>query len=557
MGDPTIDPGVGDPGAVRSLARDREDEVDDLDLVVQRVSAAAGAVLPPLWEGQAQAAFAVAVEQALRDARTLRAGLAEHAEALRAYATGVERIKDDQERIERRREALRAEKDAAIHEEGIGLGAGPGQGLPFGTPVSAADERLRTADRELALLDEQWADLVEERRRVDRRCVADLGSTASLGALALLVSDGCGECPVPSVMLAVLSDLTSTDLTLLRERHPELLAMLAGADPQAVHDWWTSLDGDDPWTLSPRQALLVAALPRLLGSLDGLPPHARVAANAKNAEARLRELDGEAHLPGVDRAALDRERAYLRKAVGPDATVQLYLFEPHADRIVQMLGTFGAATRDVVTYVPGTGTALRDFYNDPATVQQIGAWSVGAGGEASTVAFVCKDGQFPPDVVAADTPLWAQARGDDLARMQEGLEMSYGRRPVTRTAIGHSWGLTTVTSSEVSGAHYDNVVSLAGAGMVQEWHASPSTTYTHYSYVDFLTLGQATGQVYDRKVPAYGHGFERAGWWTSPHDAQLAHPNELTPALLANHSLIAQDVPENSAVLKDLRERLF
>lgn len=37
-----------------------------------------------------------------------------------------------------------------------------------------------------------------------------------------------------------------------------------------------------------------------------------------------------------------------------------------------------------------------------------------------------------------------------------------------QTSIGHSWGLANVTSSEVAGARYDTVISLAGAGMLPD-----------------------------------------------------------------------------------------
>jgi len=242
--------------------------------------------------------------------------------------------------------------------------------------------------------------------------------------------------------------------------------------------------------------------------------------------------------------------------------VQLYLYEPEADRIVEMIGSFDARTKNVVTYVPGTGTTLEDFFNDPRSVQQIGDWGSRQGASADTVAFVYKDGGFPPTVAQARQETVAVTSGRQLASFQAGLHSSYDPGSLNEIAVGHSWGLTNVTTSELFGARYDHVVSLAGAGMVDSWKARSDTDYVHYSYVDFLTVAQPTGLVYDRKVPAYGWGFKKGGWYSSPHDDVLydVHGRDaraLAAALIDNHSLVARDVPENQQVLRDLKERAW
>ena len=296
--------------------------------------------------------------------------------------------------------------------------------------------------------------------------------------------------------------------------------------------------------------------------LSGGKVVARVAANTVKAARRIELLERRLRRPGADVTALERELAYLRKTQGPEPEVQLYLYEPEADRIIEMIGSFDARTKNVVTYVPGTGTTMQDFFNDPPTVQQIGSWSRDRGVNGDTVALVYKDGSFPPSVAEAREPFVARWHGDRLAALQRGLGPSYDASAVNEVAIGHSWGLTNVTSSEMSGAHYDHVVSLAGAGMTEEWRPQIDTTYTHYSYVDFLTVAQPTGAVYEWKNPAYGWAFERAGWFSSPNDdvLMMARPQNMrlvARALVENHSLVAQDVPENQAVLKDLQERVL
>jgi len=110
------------------------------------------------------------------------------------------------------------------------------------------------------------------------------------------------------------------------------------------------------------------------------------------------------------------------------------------------------------------------------------------------------------------------------------------------------------------GARYDEVVSLAGAGMPPLWAPSAGTHYTHYSYTDFLTLAQPTGLVYGRKNPAYGWGFEKGGWYVSSHDADRVttlDPRVAWDALVDNHSLVARDTAENARLLADLKRKVL
>ena len=187
MADLLTDPGVGDPAAIRRLAADRDDDVDDLDLVLLRGGGALAEAGTPVWEGESCDAFRAGLEQALRDVRTLRTGLDEHAEALRAYARAVEQIQERQRDLERRRRELDRERDAALHEEGLLLSGRPTEALPFGQLLPAAADRIAATDAAGRRLDLDWDDLVADRRRADGTCIAALGSTAALGKLALVV----------------------------------------------------------------------------------------------------------------------------------------------------------------------------------------------------------------------------------------------------------------------------------------------------------------------------------------------------------------------------------
>lgn len=62
--------------------------------------------------------------------------------------------------------------------------------------------------------------------------------------------------------------------------------------------------------------------------------------------------------------------------------------------------------------------------------------------------------------------------------------------------------MTADTSAEVAGAEYDQIHSLAGAGMPGGWEADPGTTYSHWAYTDALTMIQETGTVWGGNIPA-------------------------------------------------------
>jgi hypothetical protein len=237
--------------------------------------------------------------------------------------------------------------------------------------------------------------------------------------------------------------------------------------------------------------------------------------------------------------------------VAEPPTVQLYLFDPAADRIIEMIGSFGPRTSTIITYVPGTGTTMDSVLRRPTSRAAGGDWF--ATRDTRTVTFVTKDGRFPQTLLEANMPVLAGPTGRRLVTFQEGLRQSYDPNLVTEVGIGHSWGLANVTSSEVSGARYDHVVSLAGAGMPSAWQPHEGTTYSDYRYLDFLQVAQWSGQVWDGKNPGNHWAFESDGFLRGPDDAELALTRSLerkAEILVENHSLIAENNADNLQALE-------
>lgn len=207
-------------------------------------------------------------------------------------------------------------------------------------------------------------------------------------------------------------------------------------------------------------------------------------------------------------------------------------------------------------------------------VQQIARWMVtGDPATGGTVAFVYKDGLFPGETKrppgVAQTVGIAEANDVDFARrtskalssFQAGLSVDEIARKegVQTVALGHSWGLANITSSEVRGARYDKVISLAGAGMPPEWTPRSETLYADFSYWDALQAAQETGQVWEGRNPNRTGEFQFPGYYAGPADADLGvGVGTLVPewALGANHTLVARDNDDNAELLRDLRKVL-
>ncbi|MDQ1215470.1 hypothetical protein [Microbacterium arborescens] len=96
-----------------------------------------------------------------------------------------------------------------------------------------------------------------------------------------------------------------------------------------------------------------------------------------------------------------------------------------------------------------------------------------------------------------------------LARFQDEIAVSSSHVANAESiGRGHSWGLAGITASEVVGAHYDQVHSLAGAGMPADWEPDRETAYFHWSHVDALSMAQSTSLVWGGNIPSTHPAFQ-------------------------------------------------
>lgn len=300
-----------------------------------------------------------------------------------------------------------------------------------------------------------------------------------------------------------------------------------GDDPDRVRRWWEALSSAE------RQRILEDD-PAVVANRDGIPFVDRIRAHREDARRRLRN-------PGLSAA----EREYLENVA--KGNVQLVLYDPRHDRIIEAIGDLGQpAPSRVITYLPGTDASLDGFYD--GSTRQVARYL--AKRDPSIVAFVYKDGPWATwtgerSNLSAD---FAGKRGGELAAFQRLMRQEDGLSTAQQIAIGHSWGLTAVTSSEASGAHYDRVLSLSGAWIPEEWNPGQGTSYHHYQYlVDPLANVERIQSVY--RTPQDGtiweyHGFGEDHWRFSIFGREIAVGNGID-----NHSRISRGPADNQSAL--------
>ncbi|GMA26822.1 hypothetical protein [Arenivirga flava] len=341
----------------------------------------------------------------------------------------------------------------------------------------------------------------------------------------------------------------------------------------------------------PQQTALVLGAAGAIGALGGIPPLARAAANRVNATRALTTIDEEIRSAEESRPSgalreevfadhlekLRDERTYVAKVA--EGSVQLYLWDRDRGHIVEMVGDFTKEYHRVITYTPGTFTNMQSFYD--GSVQEAAKWFTGE--NSGAVGFVWKGAEFPGQTRELGKPVdtfvgineanaqqLALDTGSALAAFQDGIRADPRIDGSQSIAMGHSWGLAATTGSEVAGAHYDQVHSLAGAWMPQGWDADGDTGYHHWSYTDFLSVAQDFGLVGEGNVPDTDPAFTST-IYESDEDSTIYIPTTTNPwaptppgeirsasgaGLTENHTLIATQEDKNLEALLDMRARM-
>ncbi|SDU39930.1 alpha/beta hydrolase [Gordonia westfalica] len=289
---------------------------------------------------------------------------------------------------------------------------------------------------------------------------------------------------------------------------------------------------------------LIQANPHVLGNLPGVPFDLRIQANEINIRNALVDEIQSGRGEGR-RARTLRDMLTPRTDptspiphAGDDGLVErqfvTFVNTPQG-RLVEMIGSLRPGTRNVATYVPGTGT----------TIDTAGGDNRRAAAELATQTngpvFLYLDGDLPPDLRAAASPKFAAAMAHRLELFGTELDAEIARHApgATTTYIGHSYGGSVVGTAEQLGLTPDRVIyaSSAGTGVHDLPHPSSVDRYSltfpgdpiHYAQtlpgnphgsdpdsapgVTRLDTGtvEIDGRTYDSGIKTHG------GYWNDPH----------------------------------------
>ena len=256
----------------------------------------------------------------------------------------------------------------------------------------------------------------------------------------------------------------------------------ADASPQEVHLWWLGL------TEAQRRAITAAA-PGAIGNLDGIPAAARDAANRVSLGrdlAQLEAYDGAGDLSDHEQDllrnaraaqdALDRIERGVDPVTGEPIAAQVYLYDPGAfdgdGAVAISAGDLDTADNTSVV-VPGFGTdgASAGYQADRAVRLYEASRSLEGGATNATLFYIGYDApdNLPLDGLDAAGVLTegpAEAGGEHVADTLDGLRAIRPGDPTHLTAIGHSYGSTTLGhAAHDQGIPVDDIVVVGSPGL--------------------------------------------------------------------------------------------
>nr|WP_285116073.1 alpha/beta hydrolase [Leifsonia sp. fls2-241-R2A-40a] len=312
-----------------------------------------------------------------------------------------------------------------------------------------------------------------------------------------------------------------------------LLAELLALGPETIAAWWA--------TLTPHQRdALAAALPRVVGNLDGLPAADRSAANHRVLRDDLARRDGDvaaakAALAGLgdDRSAAflaateqvrrcERDRRELRAIIsaygeGPAGDPPHELYAYHSGPPARAAVVTGLLERaaNVSVIVPGMGTTAADIVAYSGAAQRLReAQHRVAGvspGEVAVIAWLDYDAPGPSDVQGVLQDTRAAAGGARLGDCLRGLRASLPEGSAL-SVVAHSYG-TDVAAHAVSlpRVEADHLVMLGSAGIprslgrASDLHVAPGEVFASQGERDgWAPVGQSLSGRTDPTGPAFG-----------------------------------------------------
>lgn len=150
----------------------------------------------------------------------------------------------------------------------------------------------------------------------------------------------------------------------------------------------------------------------------------------------------------------------------PDGSPRRFLAYERHGAIAEVIGDVATA-RDVVVYVPGTSTSLRQWAYTEADLDALAATTREWSGGASVAVVAWLGSPEPPDIPHAVLQSYAKAAAPRLRDFVAGLGLAAGAR---LTVVGHSYGGTVAGLAVRDGLRPDALVAVATPGLGPKVH---------------------------------------------------------------------------------------
>lgn len=368
-------------------------------------------------------------------------------------------------------------------------------------------------------------------------------------------------------------------------------AILDGTSDE-VREWWD--------TLTPEQrTALVAALPMVIGNLNGVPIKFRADANRINLRTEITRLKAEtaridkelataaaAHGFGRSKSEehqpdpeLLKERARLQAAINSyghylelptqppqyqydengrwslRTTVELVAFDPANSSIATYRGPYDKNgdvpdwVDNVAVHVPGTKTRMDDLNKTDTTANNLYEAANNVKGSGSTAMFAWAGGAFPQNIPEAASASYSHDLGPKLRDFVGAIDV----HPDSRLTVeAHSYGGAALGIAEREGLKADQVVYVAGAGLgndntsIQDFPHTKSVPHYammarndhvvgHIQGADAGELGHGASPLGAPGVTRLETGFVEAG---NPESGTIESTTETTRSLWEPHSAV-------------------
>lgn len=292
---------------------------------------------------------------------------------------------------------------------------------------------------------------------------AAAGGPAGTTSVAVRSLDGDAVAPIVAAVLGIALDAAPGATS---QRDPDEVRRLAALlGPAAL-------------------AGLAATHPTLVGSVDGMPPDARCAAN--------RVLLGRA-LAAAEAAGDAEGAADLRALLAPGR--RILVFDPAGDgRVAEVLGAELATAEAIAVVVPGMGNSLATF--ESGTAAKGRAVAAAAGDGTAVVAWLGYDSPEGASAALDDASLPAAHR---LVRLLDGLPDG-----ALRTVVGHSYGSVVAAQALRAGLEVDQVVVTGSPGMLAPTAAALGDVPIYAARAPFDAVGWSEAFGRDPVDPRFG-----------------------------------------------------